>query len=385
MRIEKDKTYITTGGYVVKLNYNLCAPGMSPGENDDYCAADPGGWHWEKDGGIIGLTPEWIEKLKIVEECPFEVPALPEGYRWTDGFPQVRIPKKGEYFLSYDSRTKTFSEVKCCDGNYITPYGTDGRRLILAPETPKETWPRYFVGECWGDSDAYIRYDSPTSSVWVTNLGNESPRNTIMSNKLTKEDLAAVKWKEVTLEDAMKRVINKSVPVVVKYYKHREKFGGQIVFIKRIGATYNFVCNNSAGMDHAWDSHANMNVSDGIWIEISEGDALKLLNVNSVTSVADVSSSKNEKVIAMKKETALKVVGAVARFAGNWGFRALNYWVFEPAAGFGKPIVKSVRYATFLGMVGGSVYGYYHPQEVKDAIKSCLPKITIEAPEIMQG
>jgi len=315
VRVEPNKAYITAGGYVVKLDYNSCAPGMSPGENDDYCAAGPGGWHWEKDGSIIGLTPEWMEKLKIVEECPFEVPDLPDGYKWAGGFPQFRIPKKGEYYFSIS--VGKLNSINLASVNFESSnFYHNGKRFILektlkASETPKET---------------------------VT---------------------------------------------VVKYYKHREKFGGEIVFIKRIGDRYgcargNSKCSNP-NMDQPWDRYCNIAVGDGTWIEISEGDALKLLDVNSVTS------SKKEEGNTVKKETALKVVGAVTRFAGNWGFRALNYWVFEPAAGFGKPIVKSVRYATFLGMVGGSVYGYYHPQEVKDAIKSCLPKITIEAPEIMRG
>jgi hypothetical protein len=316
VRVEPNKAYITAGGYVVKLDYNCYAPGMSPGENDDYCAAGPGGWHWEKDGSIIGLTPEWMEKLKIVEECPFKVPDLPDGYKWAGGFPQFRIPKKGEYYFSIS--VGMLNSVNLASTNFESSnFYHNGKRFILektlkASETPKET---------------------------VT---------------------------------------------VVKYYKHREKFSGEIAFIKRADNKYRCVQKNGDSVrDQTWVSACDIYVRDGSWIEISEGDALKLLDTG--TTVPDASSSKKEEGNTVKKETALKVVGAVARFAGNWGFRALNYWVFEPAAGFGKPILKSVRYATFLGMVGGSVYGYYHPKEVKDAIKSCLPKITIEAPEIMRG
>lgn len=87
----------------------------------------------------------------------------------------------------------------------------------------------------------------------------------------------------------------------------------------------------------------------------------------------------------MKKETAIAAGKTVGKFAARWSFAALNYWVFEPAAGIGRPIMKSVRYATFLGGLAACSYGYYHPDVVMDGIKSCLPKISIEAPSILQG
>ena len=97
----------------------------------------------------------------------------------------------------------------------------------------------------------------------------------------------------------------------------------------------------------------------------------------------DITLKKEEE--EMKKETAVAATKGIAKFVGVWGFRALNYWVFEPATGIGKPIMKSVRYATFLGGLSACCYGYYHPEVVVNGIKSCLPKISIEAPSIMQG
>lgn len=104
------------------------------------------------------------------------------------------------------------------------------------------------------------------------------------------------------------------------------------------------------------------------------------ISLSDVTNV-DGATGENE----MKKETAVKVASVVGKFAAGWGFRALNYWVFEPAAGIGRPIMKSVRYATFLGGLAAVGYGYYHPQEVKDALVSCLPTVSIEAPAILSG
>ena len=106
------------------------------------------------------------------------------------------------------------------------------------------------------------------------------------------------------------------------------------------------------------------------------------ISLSDVTNVDGATSTKEDE---MKKETAVKVASVVGKFATGWGFRALNYWVFEPAAGIGRPIMKSVRYATFLGGLAAVGYGYYHPQEVKDALVSCLPTVSIEAPAILSG
>lgn len=105
----------------------------------------------------------------------------------------------------------------------------------------------------------------------------------------------------------------------------------------------------------------------------------------SLSDVTNVDGATGTKENEMKKETAIKAASVVGKFAAGWGFRALNYWVFEPAAGIGRPIMKSVRYATFLGGLAAVGYGYYHPQEVKDALVSCLPTVSIEAPAILSG
>ena len=101
--------------------------------------------------------------------------------------------------------------------------------------------------------------------------------------------------------------------------------------------------------------------------------------------VSGVDSTKEEEEVIMKKETAVKVATGVAKFVGHWGFKIINYFYLETAMSVGRPIVKSIRYAVFLGTLGSAIYGYNHPEVVKNAIKSCIPKITIEAPEILNG
>lgn len=76
------------------------------------------------------------------------------------------------------------------------------------------------------------------------------------------------------------------------------------------------------------------------------------------------------------------VVKKSASLIGGLLKKTANYWLVEPALNIARPIVKSVRYATFLTVVAGSVYSYYRPQEAKEFVWRCLPKVTIESPEI---
>lgn len=85
--------------------------------------------------------------------------------------------------------------------------------------------------------------------------------------------------------------------------------------------------------------------------------------------------------ITMPKE---KIVKNVAKFIGSWALRGLNYWVTEPAMNIVKRIMWSVRYVTLTTMIAGCIYGYNYPDHLKSFLSSCLPKITIEAPEIMR-
>lgn len=94
-------------------------------------------------------------------------------------------------------------------------------------------------------------------------------------------------------------------------------------------------------------------------------------------------NNKEKEEVVMKKETAIAIGTSVAKFVGNWGFRALNYFVLETATNIARPIVKTVRYVVFIGTIAGSIYAYRNPDVVVKTLKSCLPKVTIEAPEIL--
>lgn len=91
--------YLTKAGYVVELNRFRSYEGSPvPGVNKLGITGGP--WQWEVDGSINNMKPEWADKLQIVSRAEFsELPIIPLGYKWVDGYPQYRKPKKDEWFF----------------------------------------------------------------------------------------------------------------------------------------------------------------------------------------------------------------------------------------------------------------------------------------------
>lgn len=174
------------------------------------------------------------------------------------------------------------------------------------------------------------------------------------------------------------------------YYQHATKTGfiGGIKYVKRISENcFNLIRNNGKidKFQYLWEYTHDGIVNKGeAWIEVPESEVLDFIASVTVTE-ANSTLVKKEEEIEMKKETLVKAATSSARFAGNWGFKLVNYFFLETAANIARPILRGARYAVFLGSLSAAVYGYNHPEVVKNAIKSCIPKITIEAPEVLKG
>lgn len=178
----------------------------------------------------------------------------------------------------------------------------------------------------------------------------------------------------------------------VKYYTNKTGWLDDTAYIIRKGCFSNAVKKNGEiGCITDWSRNKDHFVESGNWIEITEGDALKLLdasaskkeNVKPNTKVKGGLMFIKKEEVTMEKETAIKVVTGVAKFAGKWGWRTVNYWAFEPVTEVATRIMRAVRYVTLTGAIVGGVYAYNNPEKAVDLFKSCLPKITIESPEIM--
>lgn len=201
-----------------------------------------------------------------------------------------------------------------------------------------------------------------------------------------------VKVEESEVESFIKSTSQKSEVVEEKmkfpiYYKNKTKFINDCIYVKRISkSSYNIVRNNGEikQFEHEWDESHDRIVKNGYWIEVPEKEALAFIASVTITEANPV-LVKEEGKEEMKKETAIVARKTVGKLAAIWGFKAANYWVFEPAKNLGRPIVKGVRYAVFIGGLTSVIYGYNHPEVITNAIKSCVPKITIEAPQILKG
>lgn len=77
-------------------------------------------------------------------------------------------------------------------------------------------------------------------------------------------------------------------------------------------------------------------------------------------------------------------IGKAVQAVKTYGFKAANYFVFEPAVNIGKPLLKSIRYILFVGGITAGIYSFNNPELVSNTLKSCLPKVSIQAPDILQ-
>jgi hypothetical protein len=183
---------------------------------------------------------------------------------------------------------------------------------------------------------------------------------------------------------------------MVKYYANKRGWLDDTAYIIRKGCFSNAVKKNGEiGCITEWSRNKDHFVESGDWIEITEEAAHKLLGAfapkradivtESADRKADFSMFIKKEEVTMEKATAIKVATGVAKFAGKWGWRTVNYWAFEPMTEVATKIMRAVRYVTLTGAIVGGVYTYNNPEKAMDLFKSCLPKITIESPEIMKS
>lgn len=151
------------------------------------------------------------------------------------------------------------------------------------------------------------------------------------------------------------------------------------------------------GLGYGWEyrnddscGHNHMSIDLNIVRELLPSDKLEIVDgfvkLVPVTNVSSGKSPIEKEEVTMKKETAIAIASATAKFAGNAAFKAANYFAIEPAMNIGRPIVRSFRYAMFVGGLGLLAYGWNHPKEAKSAVAKCLPSISfsVERPEILK-
>lgn len=313
--------YRLANGQIVNLNKSCCC------KESDKVSSRCGmisSWTWCEDGSIGGGNLD-SDQLYLVEKLP-----------------EVRYYKHKNKF----------------DGSLLVKrYGEDKYHTIDLRGEERD------VDHIWTMSnDSFVRYGS-----WIEVSEQEAQKTIDYATTIAMQD----QWP--------------------KYYKRAGKPSFDTgLFIERHIDKCNMIKENGSrsGLFQWEPEFHNTFVKDGDWIQISKSEVdkkLKECNDSSATSVVDVPSSKKEEGSSMQKETAVNVATSVAKFVGKWGWRAVNYWAFEPVTEVATKVMRAVRYVTLTGAIVGGVYAYNNPEKAADLIKSCLPKITVEAPEIMRG
>lgn len=143
---------------------------------------------------------------------------------------EPKKPEPGEYWGTVHS-ARAAIRIIGFDGNECVVRHRDGRLTTLASGNWKQTngdwkhlpwctsfddtepvaevWPKYFVGNKWGPTDAFVRYDRPDFlGMWVRSDGSESQHHGWYYHD-AKIEADRVSWREVTESEALARLTPK--------------------------------------------------------------------------------------------------------------------------------------------------------------------------------
>lgn len=351
-----NKTYLTAGGYVVCVTDTLNATiETSPGRDTQGNLATDGsrpniGWSFKRK--IPFLNDEWSEKLTIVEELPFSLPKLPEGYKWAGGFPQFRIPEKGEHFFgmtpSYEFVFEELIFQRYVD-NWLKNDATLGRRLIV---------------------ERVATVPQPEHSVTVAEMASDipdvGPGYRLIDIEL---DAPAPNDEYYSVTDRCWKI---RCECACRFYNdgtfYRRKIGvakaAQKFDVGVSSSTNGVVCATP-------QTSVASNIAETIWGTTSPEAPKEEIVMSNVVKFATVKT----------------VLMTILAFTGKLVWRGANYWAFEPVKEVVTKIMRAVRYATLGTAVVGGIYAYNDPQGAKNLFWDCVPGISVEfkAPEILRG
>lgn len=411
LKLEIGKWYVTAGDYLVFLKeapehwdgLSLSASlETSPGTNTSGITAaeiaqankHQHGWKYIQNdhGKIVGLSPEWCEKLRIVAEYQYPV-KLPDVYAWKGGFPKLYAAEdifNDWCILTNGNIVENNSRSPFNDATTIGIKRIGLVRKNVTPVPIKETGitqpklqlatGKWYITK--GDYLVNIVHEDKTNKFFNASV-ETSPGCTLFGT--TVRQIAPINKGWAYCADnkikCLKPEWTENLEIVAEYpYPVKLPDG----YTWKGGFPKLYESNELSAEDYFMSCAGNVYGSDVIFYCGAKVIGAKRIGLVKVDKPVESSISVPVPIVEseeeMKKETAIKI----ATVAGNLGFRALNYWFFEPAVNTFRPVVKGVRYAVFIGTLASAVYGYKHPDVVKNAIMSCLPKVSVEAPEILK-
>jgi hypothetical protein len=357
IKLEVGKTYVTAGDYVVHITAMLPAPNeyfatveTSPGVNAgrstiQQVATDRTGnsrhWGWAyRPDGTINLGNEWGEKLKIVKEVSKLMPA-PKGFRYKDGFPQLRSPKAGEWYMS------------CMSGDPIEANRDESKtitRVILEKEVDKMGIPHLpTLPDGYKFASKPPEHRKPKKGEWF--LG--------VCNKPDQADHDFVNSSYYILS----KIEEKTPETYPKYYETSDR--SRYAYRERISENEYRVVNYDGTPEGIckWDGRGHV-IDD---IELNKDVALgRLVKVGSTPAPPKITNLCVEVEV---KKAATTTTKPQSHF---------SYWVSEPLSNMFGVVKRSVRYVVISSVLAGTGYVALNPVKSVGFVKSCIPKVHVK-------
>jgi hypothetical protein len=322
-------TWLTEGGYIVKLDSELRAsvehsPGLA---SSGRCSKEAKtGWGWEKDGSIFGLKTEWCKRLRIVQKLS-ELPQLPSGYKWKDGYPLVREVELGEEYLSLNSSLDEFKgkySFKRGSGTLFSYSPIFGEKRLVVEPTKIEPPISLEIGKTYLTRDGFIIKVNKNAEFFTS---NKPLRDYEKNGKCI-----------TSLSDPSKYDIVSEIEVPDKLRGHSPE-------------------------DVVWDDVKKVWKKTGDGIQPSQESVDKLRNI----LAGDLTQEKTSRIGSLSKKVA-------------------NYFIIEPVADAARVAIKSARYVLLASLISGGIYSFANPERATRFAHSLVPKVSIsfEKPEIMK-
>lgn len=349
------------------------------------------------DNPVIGKRRILLEPAASKPEHSVEVTyqyyVPTEKYKWD--VQNKYFVKKGDQWYGWSPRVK--EEVREARDEYWQGLIKDGvivsctreqamERAGLskqeAAESPQAE--QYYV-----PTDMYTggqkRYFVKRQGVWYNwNIGTQKEYIDGSGEAFWAGFIAEGKIRPSTKEEAMARVVVSPPPKPVDemYYLPNGIASSAKYFTKKDGKWFYY--------DSPSGKKIRSNYDNDYWVaQITRGGIMECTKPQAIAAATppvfslainnpvSVPVTKEEK---MKSSTFVNVVkSAASRTLG-----AANHFYVEPAKIIGGYVKRSVRYAVFFGTLTGIIYGFNDPAALKKKVTSCMPKITIEAPDALK-
>jgi hypothetical protein len=266
----------------------------------------------------------------------------------------------------------------------------------VAPEK-QEVWPKYYINKDISRNWGVVRYDKKQCHFYRV---VESGRDNGGPFDWCHDDVAERGvWKEVTKEEMVARfdkdpLSSKKEEIPQQYYiPTAGPFNFAIYWMRKSDGSWYYTNEyRKDATDLSPDTTFQKGIHEKKLIPCSKEEALahfeKVTKKKEVATPPIVAPQLTKSTVSLpvssSKEVKMNTFTSIVKSVSNSALRAAKHVYVEPAMIVGGHIKRSLRYVVFFGTIAGAIYGANNPEKLKKNVMAYMPKITIEAPEIMK-